>query len=387
MSRIRSLRAALLALLLTGAYTCFSILAYTPDVRAASQAGIEMAGVRHVFYVMMENHRADQIIGNTADAPYINQLANQYVLADHFYGVTHPSLPNYLAAISGDFQGIWDSCSAGADVTCDPEAFVPGNPGEVGQIKLLTDQEIASSSATPHMFNGPTIVDQLESQGKSWKGYMQSMPSPGFTGEAAPTIPTGQTINLYVQKHNPFMYFSNIRNNPARMNRLVPLTQLQQDLANNTVPDFSWITPDQCNDMHGVSPAEADYLNNPKCSYAPLLEGQLDHGSIQLGDAFLQTLVPQIKSSPAWNEGSVIMLVWDEDDFGTYTGCCGSPTGIDNVLLGGGNTSVIMISSRMTGHFVYTPPANHYTLLRGIEDLWGLPCLANACRTRLYFDA
>src|SRR3974390_1904496 len=90
---------------------------------------------QHIFYIMMENHATSEIIGNTADAPFINQLASHYGVALNYHGVTHPSLPNYLAAISGDFQGIWDDCKAGPTVTvltCDPSAplselsFVPG---------------------------------------------------------------------------------------------------------------------------------------------------------------------------------------------------------------------------------------------------------------------
>src|SRR6516164_11282179 len=64
----------------------------------------------HIFVIMMENHATSQIIGNTADAPYINALAAQSGVALNYMGVTHPSLPNYLAAISGNFQGIWDDC-------------------------------------------------------------------------------------------------------------------------------------------------------------------------------------------------------------------------------------------------------------------------------------
>src|SRR5262245_11458919 len=70
----------------------------------------------HIFFIMMENHATSQIIGNSADAPFINMLAQRYSLATNYHGVTHPSLPNYLAAISGDFQGIWDDCKAGMAV-------------------------------------------------------------------------------------------------------------------------------------------------------------------------------------------------------------------------------------------------------------------------------
>ena len=112
---------------------------------------------KHIFYIMMENHGTDQIIGNTADAPYINQLASQYGVAMNYYGVTHPSLPNYLAAISGDYQGIWDDCKAGAAVTCAPIEFVQGD-------QTLTQDQVTSSTAQAHMFAGQNIIDQLETK-------------------------------------------------------------------------------------------------------------------------------------------------------------------------------------------------------------------------------
>ena len=71
------------------------------------------SGLQHIFYIMMENHSVNDILGNIGDAPYLNQLAKSYGVALQYFGVTHPSLPNYLAAISGDFQGIWDDCAAG----------------------------------------------------------------------------------------------------------------------------------------------------------------------------------------------------------------------------------------------------------------------------------
>src|SRR5215469_11542496 len=107
----------------------------------------------HIFVIMMENHATNQIIGNTADAPYINLLAKEGGVALKYYGVTHPSLPNYLAAISGNFQGIWDDCKAGAAITCAPEEFGPTSGYTNGQ-ELLTPAEIASASATPHLFSG-----------------------------------------------------------------------------------------------------------------------------------------------------------------------------------------------------------------------------------------
>ncbi len=84
------------------------LLSPTPSPTAAQSA----FQLKHIFLIMMENHDASQIFGNTADAPYLNQLANSYGVATRYFGVTHPSLPNYLALISGSFQGMFDDCVA-----------------------------------------------------------------------------------------------------------------------------------------------------------------------------------------------------------------------------------------------------------------------------------
>ncbi len=314
----------------------------------ATQVG---TGLRHIFYIMMENHGLHDILGNTVDAPYLNQLANTYGIALHYFGVTHPSLPNYLAAISGDFQGIWDDCSAGATVTCGPQEFGSS----------LTSEEAISASSRPHMFGGQTLVDQLEAHHLTWKAYMQSMPTVGYTGEST---------TLYAQRHNPFVYFTDIRNNPARMQRIVPLTQFDQDIKSSNVPAFVWISPDVCSDMHGVSAGEALASGILACA--------TNDGVIARGDNFIHMLIPEIMNSPAWSEGSAIVIAWDESN--SSDGCCKSPTGINGVTLGGGNVPLIVITSHGARHVVIdNREYNHYSLLGTIEQIWGLGCLGNTC--------
>jgi hypothetical protein len=340
-------------------------------------------GIKHIFYIMMENHAYDEIVGNTADAPYLNMLATTYGVASNYYGVTHPSLPNYLAAISGDYQGIFDDCAAGMTSTCAPEEFVPGS-GDNTMNDPLTDAMVASATAQAHWFSGQNIVDQLETKGLTWKAYMQSIPAAGSNVVAAPTItpdagdagPT--TYSLYVQKHNPFMYFSDIASSTARTSLIVPDTQLATDLASDsTTPNFVWISPDQCHDMHGTSPAGAAVDNNPTCGYPA--DGGLDHGAIALGDNYVKSTVMAIMASPAWQDNSVIVIPWDEDDYAGFAGCCSSPTGVDGGILGGAQAPLLVITSKNAKHQTFTTAANHYSLLATIESVWGLPCLANAC--------
>jgi hypothetical protein len=330
---------------------------------------------------MMENHATDEIIGNTADAPYLNELAGQYGVATNYYGVTHPSLPNYLAAISGDFQGIWDDCAAGQTVTCAPEEFVPGS-GDNTSAAPLTPAEVTSATATPHWFSGQNLVDQLEAKGLTWKAYMQSMPTSDPTVEYWPVDTLdGATVprKLYAQKHDPFMYFSDIRGSTDRMKLVVPFTQFDADLA-GTVPNFVWISPDQCNDMHGLSTGNATAVGIPNCA-SP--SSGLDHAVIKLGDDFVKATVGKIMASDAWKQNSVIFIAWDEDDYAGFAGCCGSPTGatVDGgaVTLGGARAPALVITSKGAKQQSVATPFNHYSALATIESLWGLACLGKAC--------
>ena len=302
----------------------------------------QSTNLQHIFYIMMENHAVNQIIGNTADAPYLNQLASTYGTTTHYYGVTHPSLPNYLSAIAGNFQGIWDDCHAGAAVTCPPAEFASS----------LSQNQYNSASSQPHLFNGQTIVDQLEAHQMTWQAYMQSLPTPGFTGASA---------GPYAEKHNPFMYFSSIRNNPARMQHIVPFTQFDQDIQSANMPNFVWITPDVCNDMHGGSSCPSS------------------NGLIAQGDNFVHTTVQKIMGSPVWQQGAAIIISWDESD-ADQSGCCQSPTGTNGSILGGGNVPLIVVTSQGPRHITLNDASyNHYSLLATIEHLWNLGCIANTC--------
>lgn len=164
-----------------------------------------------IFVVVLENHEYGQIIGNP-DAPYLNQLASQFAVADRYYGVRHPSLPNYIALLGGDTLGITSDCT-----TC--------------------------------RVNAPNLVDLLEQAGRSWGGYFEGLPaSCNFTAQAG----------NYVMRHNPFYYFQNLFTNQARCQRVRPFTQFAQDLAAGTLPDFVWLGPDMQHSMHDAPVATGD---------------------------------------------------------------------------------------------------------------------------------
>ena len=270
---LRFHRAALLAAL--------SLTAAAPQV-FADQGSSE--GPSHIFYIMMENHAYSEIIGNP-QAPFINSLAQRYALGTNYYGATHPSLPNYLAAVSGSFQGVFDDCSAvtpepgTTPSICAPEEFWPADivaangHNDDTDSDPMTDAQYQAASIVPHVFEGETIADQLTLSGRTWKAYMQGLPaSPVLSNgkitnevEYAPNYVTdanGNSVQVkqYAEKHNPFMYFANIRNDQNQLSRIVPYNALQADLASGNTPNFSFIVPDQCSDMHGVSTAATNWL-------------------------------------------------------------------------------------------------------------------------------
>ncbi len=159
----------------------------------------------HVVVIVMENKEEVDVLGRP-DAPFLTRLARRYASVPRSYGVTHPSLPNYIALTSGSTQGITDDCE-----DCHVDAR--------------------------------NLVDQLESRHIGWKAYMQGMPRRCFT---EPSASSGR----YRRKHNPFVYYDDITGNAARCRRIVPLTELAADLRRDRLPTFAWITPDMCNDTH-----------------------------------------------------------------------------------------------------------------------------------------
>jgi acid phosphatase len=157
----------------------------------------------HVIVIVFENKEEAQVIGPRA-APTFNAMARRYVRFTNYWGLTHPSLPNYIAMVSGGTQGITSDCT-----TC--------------------------------IVSARNLADSLEVAGRTWKTYAEGLPRPGFTGAFA---------GRYAKKHVPFLYFRDIASSPARRGYVVPFSQLPADIARNAMPDFALVIPDMCNSMH-----------------------------------------------------------------------------------------------------------------------------------------
>ena len=249
--------------------------------------------IDHVFIIMMENHGYSQV-WDTASTPYITSLGNQYVRATNYRALTHPSLPNYLQLVGGDNYGITTDC-------------LPSDSCHVA---------------------APNIADSLEAKGRTWKAYMEDMPAP------CTLTSSGQ----YAAKHNPFVYFDSIRNNPLRCAAHdVPYSTLATDLLSpGTTPNFAFISPNECNDMHSCP--------------------------IDTGDTWLKDNVPAILNSAACTiKKCLVVVTWDEDDHGE-----------GNQVL-----TIFAGSAAQTGGVTSGGSYTHYSLLHTVEQIFGLPTLTS----------
>jgi phosphatidylinositol-3-phosphatase len=258
-----------------------------------SATGATQPRATRIALIVMENTEYGSVIGS-GEAPFVNRLARTYGLATDFYGTAHPSLPNYLALLGGATFGIDDNCD---------------------------DCRVAASS----------LVDQLEPAHITWKAYMEGVPSPCYTG--------GESGN-YTKHHNPFAYFSGIAERPSRCNRVVALEQLGADIAAGRLPQFVWITPDECHDMHDCG--------------------------VSAGDRFLAGIIPNLLR--ALGPSGLLFLTWDEGT--SDEGCC--------VFAHGGHIATVLAGRRVRRGSRFSRPADHYSILRTIEDVWRLPHLRNA---------
>jgi phosphatidylinositol-3-phosphatase len=260
--------------------------AQSPEPASTPRPTPTPAGYDHIVVIVLENHSFESVIGSP-EAPYLNGFASQWALATGYSGVSHPSLPNYLAMIGGSTFGVTSDC-------------------------------------TDCIVNAPSLPDRLEAAGKTWKGYLEGMPSPCYLGSSG----------LYAQKHNPFIYFDPIRTNPSRCAQVVPYGNLAGDFSSPaTAPNFAFVTPNLCNDGHDCR--------------------------LSTTDAWLSREVPALMASPAFSASrSLLVITYDEGEGGS-----------DRV-------ATVLAGSGVRIGFQTPTTYNHYSLLRTIEDLWGLAPLA-----------
>jgi hypothetical protein len=245
----------------TGLYTAPSTVPPTANVQisaisqadssksAAASVTITHLQIGHVFLVVEENHGYSAVIGSSS-MPWLNSLARQYGLATNYYANSHPSIGNYFMLTTGQLVTTNDRFTGAVDVD--------------------------------------NLARELIAAGKTWKSYAESLPSAGYTG--------GDSYP-YLERHNPFSYFSDVRNSSVQRRNLVPFTNFAADLANNQLPVFSYIVPNAEHDAHDCPSGGQECSDSLKLSTA---------------DAWLNTNLGPLLSSPLFQKDGLLVIVFDE---------------------------------------------------------------------------
>src|SRR6266496_3833718 len=260
-------------------------------VTTPGSGGVPQAG--HVFIVTEENTNYASVIGSSS-MPYLNSLAQQYGLATQYYGNTHPSIGNYF--------------------------------------ELATGQIITNNDSYSTIVTVDNVVRRLLAAGKTWRSYAEDLPSVGYTGG---------DVGNYARKHNVFALLSDVANDTVQRKNLVPFTQFATDLAGGTLPHFSNIVPNLCNDAHDCSLTTADtWLRN---NIAPLI------------------------ASPTFQQDGLLIIVFDE-------------SGSDNTN-GGGRIAWVVVGPKAKLGYQSTTLYQHQSTLRLILEALGVTQYPGAAAT------
>jgi hypothetical protein len=223
----------------------------------------------HVFVLMEENHSYEQVIGNSA-MPYLNSLVKSYAVAANYDANSHYSIPNYFWITAGRY--------------------------------------VTLSDGTTQKFDVDNVTRYLNSAGKTWKAYEESLPYAGYVGPSK---------GNYLKNHNPFSYFTDVVNSSEKLN-IVPFTQLATDIANNNVPNYAFIKPNGAHDGH--------------------------NGSLSTADSWLKTKIAPLLATPMFQSGGngILFITFDESVDSDCRPLATCPSLPENG--GGGRVAALVIS-------------------------------------------
>jgi len=227
--------------------------------------------------------------------PYPNSLASQYDLATQYFANTHPSIGNYFMLTTGQ--------------------LVTNDDGFAGTVGV------------------DNIIRELITAGKTWKSYAESLPSIGYTGG---------DVYPYAKRHNPFSYFTDVVNSSTQLNNLVSLSQFGSDLANEQLPNFSFLVPSLLDDAHD--------------------------GPLQLADAWLQHNITPLNASSTFQKDGLLVIVFDEAETSDSTD-------------GGGHVAALIISPKAKQGHQSKALYQHQSTLRLILQGLGIQTYPAAAST------
>ena len=369
----------------------------------------------HVFVIMMENHGYKELLNNP-NAKFINSYAKSANLATNYFAVAHPSFTNYLEAVGGSNFGIlsdnapdWHSHSCQTNLeTGIPNTDNPPSPNVCPIRGTGTDAATPALDCSNEVTGPPceinidgkmsypavsttlgiTIADQLATAGLTWKSYQESLPMSGpnkvnysdgnFTNLTDfskikpvldPPLTSGDIVQLYAVKHNPFAYFQNVQqgNNP-----LVSYAQMAAfDGAEGC--GLTW-PPATLRISHSSRPTSAtistaaatEPLSATSIRMTMESRSGLNPALIIMGDQVVEKIVNAIHNSPIWNRGhNAIVFTWDENDYA-----------VQPII----NQVVTVVDTNYGFHGVQSSQFYvSFSLLRSLEGGFGLPCLNHAC--------
>jgi len=264
----------------------------TPPSPTPTPTSTTIPAAGHVFVVLLENHGFNQVIGNAA-MPYLNSLATQHALATNYFADTHPSIGNYFMLTTGNLE--------------------------------------TNDDATTQTFSSDSIPRAFAVAGKTWKAYMESLPSAGYTGG---------DVYPYFKHHDPFVYLTDVVNSSAEAANVVPFTQLASDLNAGAVPNYAFIAPNAEDDAHDC-PASI-----PNCT---------DDQKLAAADTWLKNNIDPLINSPALSN-SVFIILFDE--------------AVDtDTANGGGHIAMVMAGTHVKAGFKSTTFYQHQSTLRLVLDL------------------
>jgi hypothetical protein len=357
---------------LTTALLCLAMAGPTgaADLRTGT-----LAPIRHVFLIVLENKSFEGAFGPDSPAPYLaKKLPAQGALLTQYYATGHWSLDNYIALVSGQAP------NPATQGDCpQPIEFQATKPG-------LDEHGQALGMGCVYPAIVKTLPDQLEQERLTWKGFMEDLdrdptrddPQTCTAGRIGKPDQTERAAagDQYAAKHDPFVYFHTILDRPARCAaHIVSLNELRIDLRRiATTPNYSFITPNLCNDGHDAQCAN----------------GQT--GGLTGINEFLRKWVPVITRSPAFRKDGLLIITFDESDGkapDAFDACCNElplPTNPNRPGFqgpGGGRIGAVLLSPYIRPGTVSSVPYNHYSLLRSVEDIFDLGPLGYAAEPGL----
>ena len=258
---------------------------------------------KHVWIITEENHSYEKVIGSSS-MPYYNSLASKYGLATQYYADRHSSLPALMRLVAG--------------------------------------KDVTTNNSTTSCFNVDNVVRHLLLNGLTWKSYQEDLPYAGFTGRSWAN---------YVRRHNPLIDFTDVCAAGQKLNS-VPYAHLATDMANNSTPNYIYITPNLQHDGHDGTRSQAD--------------------------AWLAKQVPKILAQPEFQSGGdgLLFIAWDEGTLHTDDRCSAS------VSSGcGGRVATVVIGPNVKRNFKSQTLYHHENLLRTVCDTLGFSSCPGAAAT------